>query len=210
MIARRIHPLRLAILGSGKGSNARALIEASQKSSLCYEPALIISDIEDAGILKLAEEFQIPARFFKPGPFKTKFSEEREQQLVALLRELKIDFLALAGFMRVIKEPLLAAFPERIVNIHPSLLPRFPGLAAWRQAVEAKASESGCTVHLVDHGIDTGHILGQTRVPVFNTDTAENLHARIQEAEHELYPRMVDAFAKTLLQKNEIPKDKEI
>jgi phosphoribosylglycinamide formyltransferase 1 len=191
-------PFRLAILGSGKGSNARALIEAATHSKLHYEPVLLISDIADAGILNLGEEFKIPAYFFNPGPFKTKFSEEREQQLVSLLREAKIDFIALAGFMRVIKEPLLAAFPKRIINIHPSLLPCFPGLEAWRQAVDARVSKSGCTVHLVDHGIDTGAILGQTCVPLLQNDTAESLHTRIQKAEHELYPRIVDAFAKQL------------
>ncbi|MFZ4116324.1 MAG: phosphoribosylglycinamide formyltransferase [Chthoniobacterales bacterium] len=194
-------PLRIAILGSGKGSNARALIEATRQSKLHYEPVLLISDIADAGILKLGEEFGIVAHFFDPGSFKTKFSQEREQQLAAFLYESKIDFIALAGFMRVIKEPLLTAFPKRILNIHPSLLPHFPGLAAWRQAIDAGATESGCTVHLVDYGIDTGKILGQARVPISQADTAETLHIRIQEAEHELYPRIVDAFAEKLFQK---------
>ena len=194
-------PLRLGILGSGKGSNFRALIQAAQAvraQKLNYEPVIVVSDIEDAGILRLAEEFHIPSKFLEPGPFKTKFSEEAEHRLVDCLQEAKVDFIALAGFMRVIKEPLLSAFPGRILNIHPSLLPQFPGLEAWRQAFEAKVPESGCTVHLVDAGVDTGKILGQTRVPVLTDDTAATLHARIQQAEHELYPRVVDAFAQQL------------
>jgi len=194
-------PLRLAILGSGKGSNARALIEAAQQIECHYEPALLISDKEDAGILRLGEEFGIAAYFFDPGPFKTKFSQESEERLAAFLHTAKIDFIALAGFMRVLHAPLLAAYPQRIINIHPSPLPHFPGLAAWKQAIDAGASESGCTVHLVDDGVDTGEILGQRRVPIFQTDSAETLHARIQEAEHELYPDVVNAFAATLLQK---------
>jgi phosphoribosylglycinamide formyltransferase-1 len=191
-------PLRLAILGSGKGSNCRALLEASQKEALSYTPVLVISDVADAGILKCAEEFQILSCFIEPGPFKTKFAEEAQERLVTLLRKAQVDFIALAGFMRVIKEPLLAAFPGRILNIHPSLLPQFPGLKAWEQAFEAKVDESGCTVHLVDAGVDTGKILGQSRVLIFKEDTAEALHKRIQEAEHALYPRVVDEFARGL------------
>jgi phosphoribosylglycinamide formyltransferase-1 len=123
---------------------------------------------------------------------------EAEEELVRLLREARVEFVVLAGFMRVIKEPLLRAFPGRILNIHPSLLPDFRGLEAWRQALEAGVPEAGCTVHLVDAGVDTGAILGQSRVPVLPGDTAESLHARIQVAEHELYPRMVREFGQTI------------
>ncbi|MCF7729192.1 MAG: phosphoribosylglycinamide formyltransferase [Chthoniobacterales bacterium] len=203
MFVNQNSPLKLAILGSGKGSNARALIEASRQAQLHYEVVLLITDISNAGILTLGEEFQIPSYYFNSGSFKTKFAPEREQELVTLLHKANIDFIALAGFMRVIKEPLLAGFPKRILNIHPSLLPHFPGLKAWQQAIDAGASESGCTVHLVDHGIDTGEILGQTRVPIFRNDTAETLHVRIQEAEHSLYPHITDTFAKNLLHKKE-------
>ncbi len=192
--------LRLGILGSGKGSNFRVLAEAARNKLCSYEPVIVLSDVEEAGILKLAEQFQIPSRFVAPGPFKTKMTEEIEQEMVACLQAAKVDFVALAGFMRVIKKPLLEAFPGRILNIHPSLLPQFPGLRAWEQACNAKVKEAGCTVHLVDEGIDTGKILGQSRVPVFFDDTPEILHARIQEAEHELYPRVVDHFSKSLKQ----------
>ncbi len=195
-------PLRVGVLGSGKGSNFRALAEAWRAGSLGCEPVLVLSDIEGAGILALGAEFGIPARFVPPGPFRTKMSSEAEEELVRLLREAEVDFVVLAGFMRVIKEPLLRAFPGRILNIHPSLLPQFRGLEAWRQALEAGVPEAGCTVHLVDAGVDTGMILGQSRVPVLPGDTAESLHARIQVAEHELYPRIVREFAQRLRQES--------
>jgi phosphoribosylglycinamide formyltransferase-1 len=190
--------LRLGILGSGKGSNFRALAEAFRKGTLECEPVVVLSDVATAGILEVAREFGIPGHFVAPGPFRTKMAPEAEADLVRLLREARVDFVALAGFMRVIKEPLLAAFPGRILNIHPSLLPAFPGLESWRQALEAGVAETGCTVHLVEAGIDSGSILGQSRVPVFPDDTPETLHARIQRAEHELYPRIVREFAQSL------------
>lgn len=187
--------LRFGVLGSGKGSNFRALAEAWRAGTLGCTPVIVLSDIETAGILGLAKEFGIPRHFVAPGPFRTKMSTEAEGEIVRLLEEAKVDFVVLAGFMRVIKEPLLRAFPGRILNIHPSLLPTFRGLEAWRQALEAGVPEAGCTVHLVDEGVDTGKILGQSRVPVLPGDTAETLHARIQVAEHELYPRIVREFA---------------
>lgn len=186
---------RFGVLGSGKGSNFRALAEAWKSGTLGATPAIVLSDIETAGILPLGREFGIPSHFLPPGPFRTKMTSEAEEELVRLLREAKVDFVVLAGFMRVIKAPLLEAFPGRILNIHPSLLPAFRGLEAWRQALEAGVPEAGCTVHLVDVGVDTGKILGQSRVPVLPGDTAESLHARIQVAEHELYPRIVREFA---------------
>ena len=193
-------PLRLGILGSGKGSNFQVLVEAARSKSCYYEPVMVLSDFADAGILKLAEHFKIQSRFVEPGPFKTKLTEAIEQEMVTYLQAAQVDFVALAGFMRVVKEPLLKAFPGRILNIHPSLLPQFPGLRAWQQACEAHVVETGCTVHLVDEGIDTGKILGQSRVPVFPEDTPEMVHARIQVAEHELYPRIVNEFARTISQ----------
>lgn len=190
---------KLGILGSGKGSNFRALAEAHRSGNLGCDPVIVLSDVVNAGILNLAQEFKMPHHFIAPGPFRTKMDSEAEAAIVRLLLEARVDFIALAGFMRVIKEPLLNAFPGRIINIHPSLLPAFRGLASWRQALEAGATETGCTVHLVDSGVDTGTILGQSRVPVLEGDTAESLHARIQVAEHELYPRIVREFAGALI-----------
>jgi len=196
--ARESHMPRFGVLGSGKGSNFRALAEAFRAGTLACEPTIVLSDVETAGILDLARSFEIPCRFVSPGPFRTKMSPEAEEEIVRLLREARVDFVVLAGFMRVIKEPLLKAFPGRILNIHPSLLPDFRGLEAWRQALEAGVPEAGCTVHLVDSGVDTGKILGQSRVPVLPGDTSESLHARIQISEHDLYPLMVREFAQEL------------
>ena len=105
------------------------------------------------------------------------------------------EFIVLAGYFRVVKEPLLEAFPRRIINIHPSLLPAFPGLEAWRQAIDADVSTTGCTVHFVDPGIDTGEVIARSEVSVLPGDTPETLHARIQEAEHRLYPEVIKRFA---------------
>lgn len=187
-------PLRLGILGSGKGSNYRAIQEAIDAGKLNAKVAIVISDFEDAGILDLARSRKIPARFIAPGKFRTKLEPAAEELYVQTLREAGVELVVLAGYMRMIKEPLLKAFPRRIINIHPSLLPQFPGLEAWKQALEAGASVTGCTVHYVDAGMDTGEILAQAEVPVLPDDTAQTLHARIQVAEHSLYPEVLRRF----------------
>jgi phosphoribosylglycinamide formyltransferase 1 len=179
---------RLGILGSGKGSNCRAILEHIRDGHLRAEAAIVISDHADAGILQIAQEFRVPHAYLPPGPFRTKLTPEAEAQLVQLLRDAAADLVVLAGFMRVLKEPMLTAFQRRIVNIHPSLLPKFPGLAAWKQALAAGENMTGCTVHYVDSGIDTGEIIAQREVPILPNDTPETLHARIQVAERELYP----------------------
>src|SRR5207244_9321207 len=131
-----------------------------------------------------------------PGQFRTKLEEEAERAYVAALEEAKVDLIALAGFMRLLKGDFLRAFEGRIVNIHPALLPAFPGLEAWKQALEHGVKVTGCTVHFVDAGIDAGAIIGQQTVPVLDNDTAESLHQRIHAAEHELYPKCVAAIAR--------------
>jgi phosphoribosylglycinamide formyltransferase-1 len=118
-----------------------------------------------------------------------------EDRLVALLKEAGVEWVALAGYMRMVKAPLLDAFPGRVINIHPSLLPKFPGLEAWKQALAAGVSETGCTVHYVDSGMDTGGIIAQSAVPVLPGDSPETLHARIQQAEHALYPSVLRKIA---------------
>jgi len=187
--------LKLGVLGSGKGSNFRAIADAIQTGGLNAEARIVISDVESAGILALAHERKIRAEFVAPGRFKTKLEPEAEQRVVALLQEAGVELVVLAGWMRMIKAPLLEAFPRRIINIHPSLLPAFPGLEAWKQALAAGATEAGCTVHYVDSGMDTGEIIARSAVPVFPTDTAEELHARIQVAEHRLYPAVLARLA---------------
>lgn len=184
-------PLRLGVLGSGKGSNFRSIADAIAEGKLHAEVRVVVSDFEDAGILSLARERGLRAEYADPGRFRTKMEPEAEARLVELLREAGVELVVLAGYMRMIKAPLLEAFPNRIVNIHPSLLPKFPGLEAWKQALEAGAAETGCTVHYVDSGMDSGPILGQAKVPVLPGDTPETLHARIQVAEHTLYPAMI-------------------
>jgi len=180
--------LKIGVLGSGKGSNYRAIQEAIARGELNAETRIVISDVETAGILALARGFGVRAEYVAPGRFRTKLEPEAEARVVELLREVGVEVVVLAGYMRMVKEPLLAAFPGRIVNIHPSLLPAFPGLEAWKQALSAGVSETGCTVHFVDRGMDTGPIIAQRPVPVLPRDTPETLHARIQVAEHELYP----------------------
>jgi phosphoribosylglycinamide formyltransferase-1 len=187
--------LPLGILGSGKGSNFRAIADAIHAGSLAAEVRIVISDVEDAGILALARERKMRAEFVAPGRFKTKLEPEAEARVVALLREAGVELVVLAGWMRMIKAPLLEGFPRRIINIHPSLLPAYPGLEAWKQALAAGATEAGCTVHYVDAGMDSGEVIAQSAVPVFPHDTAEELHARIQVAEHKLYPAVIARFA---------------
>lgn len=187
--------LRLGVLGSGKGSNFRAIADVIAKGELDAEVAVVISDFADAGILTLARERGYRAEYLNPGKFRTKLEPESEQKLVSILQDAQVDLVILAGYMRMVKAPLLDAFPRRIINIHPSLLPQFPGLEAWAQAVTAGAKESGCTVHYVDSGMDTGEIIAQAKVPVLPDDTAGTLHARIQVEEHKLYPAVIAQFA---------------
>lgn len=159
------------------------------------EISLVLSDVEHAGILDQARQRKLPARFIAPGKYRTKLDEEAERAYVAALQEAKVDLIVLAGFMRVLKGDFLRAFEGRIVNIHPSLLPSFPGLEAWKQALDYGVKVTGCTVHFVDAGVDSGAIIGQQTVPVLDGDTAATLHARIHAAEHELYPKCVAAIA---------------
>ena len=179
---------RLGVLGSGKGSNFVAIADACTAGQLPAEVALVLSDVPDAGILERARERGLRAQYLSPGKFRSKLDDEAEAAWIAALQAAAVDFVVLAGFMRILKAPLLRAFPFRIVNIHPSLLPSFPGLEAWKQALDYGVKVTGVTVHLVDHGVDTGPILAQAAVPVEDRDTPESLHARMQQVEHTLYP----------------------
>ena len=187
--------LRLGVLGSGKGSNFRAIQEAIVDGELRAEARIVISDVENAGILDLARSHGIKAVYVPPGKFKTKLEPEIEEQVVQLLKNAGVELVVLAGYMRMIKQPMLDAFAGKIINIHPSLLPKFPGIAAWKQALEAGETAAGCTVHYVDAGMDSGKIIAQSEVPILAGDTPEILHARIQVAEHELYPEVIRGFA---------------
>jgi phosphoribosylglycinamide formyltransferase-1 len=190
------NPFRLGILGSGKGSNFVAITDACVSGKIPAQVALVLSDVEGAGILAHARERNIPAKFIPPGKFRTKLDEDAERAFVGALQAAKVDLIVLAGFMRVLKGDFLRAFEGRIVNIHPSLLPSFPGLEAWKQALDHGVKATGCTVHFVDAGVDCGPIIGQQTVPVLDNDTPESLIQRIHGAEHELYPRCVAAIAR--------------
>jgi phosphoribosylglycinamide formyltransferase-1 len=188
-------PFRLGVLGSGKGSNFVAIADAIAAGQIPAEVALVLSDVESAGILEHARQRNLPARFIAPGKFRTKLDEDAERAYVTALQDAKVDLIVLAGFMRVLKGDFLRAFEGRIVNVHPSLLPSFPGLEAWKQALDHGVKVTGCTVHYVDAGVDSGAIIGQQTVPVLDDDTAATLHARIHAVEHDLYPRCVAAIA---------------
>src|SRR5947209_16301094 len=179
--------VRLGILGSGKGTNCRAILESIRSGVLAAEVRVVISDVFDAPILDIAREFSIPNAYLPPGRFHTRLEPQAEVDLVRMFRDAGVQLVILAGFMRVLKSPMLAAFSRRILNIHPSLLPKFPGLEAWKQALVAGETVTGCTVHYVDEKIDHGDIIAQCEVPILPNDTPESLHARIQMAEHELY-----------------------
>jgi phosphoribosylglycinamide formyltransferase-1 len=190
--------VQLGILGSGKGSNCRAILESIRSGALVAEVRVVISDVFDAPILDIAREFSIPNAYLPPGGFRTRLEPQAEVDLVRMLRDAGVELVVLAGFMRVLKAPMLNAFPRRILNIHPSLLPKFPGLEAWRQALEAGETLTGCSVHYVDEEIDHGDVIAQREVPILAGDTPERLHARIQIAEHELYPAVIGQICRQL------------
>jgi phosphoribosylglycinamide formyltransferase 1 len=187
---------RLGVLGSGKGSNFVTIADACARGEVPAEVAVVLSDIREAKILHHAKARGIRSDFVDPGPFRTKLDPGAEQRYIDALLDARVNLVVLAGFMRVLKSAFLTAFRGRIVNIHPSLLPSFPGLMAWKQALDYGVKVTGCTVHFVDEGVDSGPIIGQQTVPVLDEDTPETLHARIQEAEHELYPRSIAGLAR--------------
>src|ERR1043166_494636 len=184
-------PLPIGILGSGRGSNCRAILERIRSGELAAEARVVISDVLDAPILDIAREFSVANVYLPPGQFRTRLEPEAEGELVEILRDAGVDLVVLAGFMRVLHAPMLQAFPRRIINIHPSLLPKFPGLEAWKQALAAGETVTGCTVHYIDEQVDHGRIIAQREIAILPQDTPENLHARIQVAEHALYPAVI-------------------
>ena len=186
--------LPIGILGSGKGTNCRALLERIESGALQAEARVVISDVLDAPILDIAREFLVPNAYLSPGNFRTRLDPQSESELVQILGDADVELVVLAGFMRILKSQMLQAFPRRIINIHPSLLPKFPGLFAWKQALAAGEKITGCTVHYVDEEIDHGDIIAQREVPILPDDTPETLHARIQIAERDLYPEVINTF----------------
>ena len=186
---------RIGVLGSGNGSNCEAILEACATGRIPGRVALVLSDVADAGILKRARKHRVEAQFIGPSQFKTKLEQELEDRAARLLRDAGADLVALAGYLRVLKPPILRTFTGRIINVHPSLLPAFPGLRAWEQALNHGVKVTGCTVHFVDEGVDSGPIILQQPVPVLPNDTPTSLHQRIQLAEHNVYPEAIRLFA---------------
>jgi phosphoribosylglycinamide formyltransferase-1 len=188
--------IRIGVIGSGTGTNFAAIAESVRSGSLTgVTIALVISDVADAKILDRARSYDIPAVYLPADDYKTKLDGSQEEAYITALRDAQVDYVVLAGFMRMVKPGLLEAFTGRIINIHPALLPAFPGLSSWKQAVDYGAKYSGCTVHFVDLGMDTGPIIAQAAVRVEDNDTPETLHARIQEQEHILFPHVLQLLA---------------
>lgn len=188
--------MRLVILGSGRGSNAEAILEAQQAGRLgAARVVQIFSDRPDARILSLGERFGVPAAFIDPAPFKTKLEGEGEARFIAAISRCSPDLVVLAGFMRVLKPGFLEAFAGRVINLHPSLLPSFPGLDAIGQAWKRGVKITGCTVHYVTAEVDGGPIIDQAAVRIEPGDTLETLAERVHGAEHALLPAVLARLA---------------
>lgn len=184
--------MKIGVLASGRGSNLQALIEAEETGRIRGHIAVVVSDVPGAQALERASRTGIETCVLPPKQFSSRTAFE--ETMVRTLRSREVDLVCLAGFMRILRSTVVQAFPGRIMNIHPSLLPSFPGLHAQKQALEYGVKISGCTVHFVDEGVDTGPIIVQAAVPVLPEDTEESLSARILEQEHRIYPLAVQAF----------------
>ena len=187
--------LKLGVLGSGSGSNMQSIVDAIEKGELDAEVRLVLADVPDAKILDRAKRHGIPCQYLDCAPWKTKLEGPAEEACIRLLKEHGCDTVILAGFMRIVKPGLLSAFPMRVLNIHPALLPAFPGVHSWKQALDYGCKVAGVTVHFVDAGTDSGPIIVQRCVPVMEDDTPESLHARIQVEEHIAFPEALRYLA---------------
>ncbi|QIF06163.1 phosphoribosylglycinamide formyltransferase [Roseimicrobium sp. ORNL1] len=188
----RVTPLRIGVLGSGQGTNFEAIQRAIDDGRLNAEIAVVISDVEGSRLLAKARESGLSRVFVDPGPNPKMLPIEAQEEIYEQLRAHQVQVVVLTGFMRVIKDPLLSGYKDRIVNIHPSLLPKFKGKAAWVQALEEGEVETGCTVHLVNEEVDGGKILAQAKVPIHIGDTADDVFYRIQAEEHLLLPDVLN------------------
>ena len=187
--------LKLGVLGSGPGPKMKSKVDAIEKGELDAEVRLVLADVPDAKILDRAKRHGIPCQYLDCAPWKTKLEGPAEEECIRLLKEGGCDTVILAGFMRIVKPGLLAAFPMRVLNIHPALLPAFPGVHSWKQALDYGCKVAGVTVHFVDAGTDSGPIIVQKCVPVLEDDTPETLHARIQVQEHLAFPEALRHLA---------------
>ncbi|HJL73449.1 MAG TPA: phosphoribosylglycinamide formyltransferase [Nitrospinaceae bacterium] len=188
-----LEKFKLAVLVSGRGSNLQAIIDSIEQDAPDTQLSIVISNVKDAPALKRAEKHGIETVFLDPAvsPDRKAF----DKAVIDKLKERSIDLICLAGYMRILGREFIQTFANRIINIHPSLLPAFPGLDAQKQAIDYGVKFSGCTVHFVDEGIDSGPIIMQTAVPVFDHDDEESLTQRILEQEHILYPKAIKLIA---------------
>ena len=187
--------LKIGVLGSGSGTNMQSIQDAIDRGELDARIVCVIADVPDAKILDRARKHGIPADYLDPAPWKTKLEGPAEDRYIEHLKARGAEVVALAGFMRIVKPKLLAAFPNRVLNIHPALLPAFPGVHSWTQALDYGCKVAGVTVHFVDAGTDSGPIIVQKAVPVLEDDTPESLHARIQVQEHIAFPEALNILA---------------
>ena len=192
-----LNVFKLAVLVSGRGSNLQAIIDSIEREKLNAHISIVISSTKNAMALKRAEKHGIKTIFIDPATYLN--SKEYDKVLIEKLKEFSIDLICLAGYMRILGEEVIQTFKEKIINIHPSLLPAFPGLNAQKQAIVHGVKFSGCTVHFVDSGIDSGPIILQTAVPVYDNDDEKSLSKRILEQEHYLYPKAIN-----MIKENEI------
>ncbi|WP_333896019.1 phosphoribosylglycinamide formyltransferase [Brevundimonas aurantiaca] len=206
MSSQAASPVRVAVLISGTGSNMAALIDAGQTADSGYDVALVISNIEDAGGLAVAAAKGVQTLSIPHKPF-GKDREAHERAVDAALRAAGVEVVALAGYMRILTPWLVRAWEGRMLNIHPSLLPLYPGLDTHARALAAGDAEGGCTVHLVTEGVDEGPILGQAHVRIIDGDTPAALAERVKTAEHRLYPQVLRNFCQGLVRdRNPLPK----
>ncbi|QQK75352.1 phosphoribosylglycinamide formyltransferase [Salicibibacter cibarius] len=178
--------MRIALFASGTGSNVESILEAIREGKIDVVPAFVFSDRPDASVLEKAKRYEVPAHTFQPRDFESK--QQYEESLLQLLENYGVQWVILAGYMRLLGATIVEPYAHQIVNIHPSLLPAYPGLDAVGQALDAGADETGVTIHYVDAGMDTGTVIRQKAVPITADDTKDSLGEKIQQVEHQLYP----------------------
>jgi phosphoribosylglycinamide formyltransferase-1 len=193
-----VKTIALGVLASGRGSNLQAILDACEAGTISAKVRIVVSDVAGAYALERARRHGVETRHVDPKAFPSR--QAYDQAVMAVLRDAGADLICLAGFMRLLTPPFVAAFPNRIMNIHPALLPAFPGLHVQRKAVDHGVKVAGCTVHFVDEGTDTGPIIIQAAVPVYDDDTEATLAARILRQEHRIYPRAIQLFAEGRLE----------
>jgi phosphoribosylglycinamide formyltransferase-1 len=204
MSAKRSSPLRVAVLASGRGSNLQAIIDAIEAGQVQAQIVAVISNKKDAVALDRARKHGLPELFVDPKPFagQPDSREAYDRVLLEVLQQQHVELVLLAGYMKIVTAVLVNAFANRMMNIHPSLLPSFPGLEVQKKAIDWGCKLAGCTVHFVTEGVDEGPIIVQAAVPVLDSDTPEALAARILEQEHKIYPQAVQLFAEGRLKVN--------